>query len=92
MPITEQDKERVKALTPLSTVLARYNKKSVAACPSCGSTLQYDDARGVWLCHGCDAGGDVFGLVMAAEGVGFAQAVALLDGWYGNSTGQPGTP
>ncbi len=42
--------------------------------PSC--SVQTKDGVLLWKCHGCDADGDVFSLVQAVHGIGFAEAKA----------------
>jgi len=57
----------------------RANER-VGRCPLCGGDdqLRINVKAKVWLCRGCNKGGDVVGLVRHVHRAPFAEAVAFL--------------
>jgi phage/plasmid primase-like uncharacterized protein len=51
-------------------------------CPLCGGHDRFNVniRKGIWICRGCDKGGDVIELVRHLSGCDFAEAVARLTG------------
>lgn len=52
-------------------------------------SLSLNDRDGVWYCHGCHAGGDVFTWVKQRDNVGFSEAAATLAAAAGITIEQP---
>jgi len=50
-------------------------------------SLQVNRRKGLWHCFGCGAGGDVISFVMMRNGVGFQDALEILDGSGGSERG-----
>lgn len=61
---------------------AKVNRRNRCACPIHGgnnpTSFCWDEEKGVFRCHSCNAGGDKITLVMLALGVGFEEALAWL--------------
>ena len=87
MAILGDDVERVRAAANIVTVVSPYvalrrsGRQWVGLCPfhaeKSGSFYVNDD-KGVFMCHGCQKGGDVFRFVMEIEHLGFTEAVERL--------------
>ena len=84
MNYAEIIKERVSSREVLEAEGIRVNPHTgMAVCPfhgdHDGSLKVYTDARRGWHCYGCHAGGDVIDLVKLLYGVGFRDALRLLN-------------
>jgi hypothetical protein len=57
------------------------------ACPRCGGQDRFaiNIRKQVFICRGCDAGGDVIGLVRFLDGCDFREAVEYLTGEHASS-------
>jgi len=78
----------IKANTNISDIIGRYiNLKRngvnyVGLCPfhdERSPSLVCNDSRGIYKCFGCGAAGDVIDFVSRIEGVGFNEAITILD-------------
>lgn len=83
------DLAAVKARHPISEVvgrrvpLKRRGREMWGCCPFHNErtpSFSCDDAKGVFRCFGCGAGGDLITFVQQAEGLDFLGAVRWLDG------------
>lgn len=85
----DQARSIVRSELSVSRVMSRYTEvtsrpsggKGKARCPvhqEKSASVEIDDTKGVWFCHGCRAGGDVFSLIMQVEGTTFPGALRLL--------------
>lgn len=83
----EAVKEQIRAAVDLADVvgdhvqLARAGRELRGLCPfhtEKTPSFYVNPDKGVFRCHGCGAGGDVFKFVQVHEGVGFVEAVGLL--------------
>jgi hypothetical protein len=79
------DTEALRPLMPVAAVLRHFGieaakEKGRIRCPvhagENSQVLSYDATR--WHCFNCEAGGDVFDLVMALRGCGFREALAVI--------------
>jgi DNA primase len=73
------------------TRLRRRGRQHVGLCPLHSErhpSFYVDPAKGVFYCFGCGVGGDVFALVMRAEGVDFRTALAVVSGVASESEGR----
>ncbi|HSD12895.1 MAG TPA: DNA primase, partial [Patescibacteria group bacterium] len=80
-------KEEIKMKTDIVALMSEYVrvKKSgatfMAVCPFHSEktpSLHVSPDKGMWYCHGCGEGGDVFGFVMRMEGLDFMDAMRFL--------------
>ncbi len=80
-------KEEIKMKTDIIALMSEYVrvKKSgatyMAVCPFHSEktpSLHVSPDKGMWYCHGCGEGGDVFGFVMRMEGLDFMDAMRFL--------------
>lgn len=80
-------KEEIKMKTDIVALMSEYVrvKKSgatyMAVCPfhqEKTPSLHVSPDKGMWYCHGCGEGGDVFGFVMRMEGLDFMDAMRFL--------------
>lgn len=85
--------QRVIAANPFAELvgetvkLKKTGSRLYGECPDCGSaSFSIDGERGLYYCHGCRSGGNVFSWVMARRGIGFKEALA----WLAERGGQPG--
>jgi phage/plasmid primase-like uncharacterized protein len=64
------------------TLKKATNIEFIGPCPTCGGTNRFgvNVKKQVWHCRCCGKGGDVISLVMHADNVSFAGAVAALTG------------
>ena len=88
---------------PLSSVVHRFSGLELkqrgrewwACCPFHAEktpSLAVNDEKGLYFCHGCQAGGSAADFVMRLRGVDFRDAVALIEqafGLAGESTPRP---
>ena len=68
------------------TKLQRRGGKTFAVCPfhwEKTASLHIDSAKGLWYCHGCGTGGDVFNVVMNLNNMTFPEALRYLGIEYG---------
>ncbi|MBN1576093.1 MAG: DNA primase [Chitinispirillaceae bacterium] len=86
-PFNDNSKEEVRSRTDIAAVIGRY----VTLKPS-GQTLKglcpfhkektpsfhVNPVQGFYHCFGCGKGGDVFSFIQEIEGIGFAEALAML--------------
>lgn len=81
-------KETIKALVSSRELLEDagirvHPRTGMAVCPfhgdHDGSLKVYSDPRRGWYCYGCHAGGDVIDLAQRLYGVGFRDALRLLN-------------
>lgn len=84
MNYAEIIKERVSSREVLEAEGIRVNQHTgMAVCPfhgdHDGSLKVYTDARRGWHCFGCHAGGDVIDLAKLLYGVGFKDAMRMLN-------------
>jgi DNA primase len=65
-----------------TTLKREGSNEHVGPCPRCGGRDRFgvNTRKRVFNCRGCGARGDVIALVMIAQGVSFAEAVAELAG------------
>lgn len=79
------DTDALRPLVPVAAALRHFGieaprEKGRARCPVHGGenpqALSYDATR--WRCFACEAGGDVYALVMAVERCGFHEALAVV--------------
>lgn len=73
------------------TRLRRHGRQHVGLCPLHSerhSSFYVDSAKAVFYCFGCGVGGDVFALVMRAEGVDFRTALEVVAGVASESEGR----
>ncbi len=87
MPSGDDDRERVRAAVNLVeqfaavTKVKRSGRSHMALCPfhqEKTPSLSIDPARGLFYCHGCHKGGDVFTLVQETQGLSFPEALETL--------------
>lgn len=80
-------KEEIKMKLDMLALISEYVpvKKSgaswMAICPfhnEKSPSLHVSPEKGVWYCHGCGEGGDIFGFVMRLEGMDFPEAMRHL--------------
>lgn len=80
-------KEEVKMKIDLVDLISSYVKVKkagasfMAICPfhsEKSASLHISPDKGMWYCHGCGEGGDVFGFVMRMEGMEFGEALRFL--------------
>ena len=86
---------RVRDAAPIAEVVARYVSLRPAGtdalaglCPfhkEKTPSFMVSPGKGLWHCHGCHAGGDVYTFVERMERVPFAQALRILADRYGVS-------
>ena len=83
----EDDRDRVRAAVNLVeqfaavTKVKRSGRSHMALCPfhqEKTPSLSIDPARGLFYCHGCHKGGDVFTLVQETQGLTFPEALETL--------------
>ena len=83
----EDDRHRVRAAVNLVeqfaavTKVKRSGRSHMALCPfhqEKTPSLSIDPARGLFYCHGCHKGGDVFTLVQETQGLSFPEALQTL--------------
>ena len=83
----EDDRDRVRAGVNLVeqfaavTKVKRSGRSYMALCPfhqEKTASLSIDPARGLFFCHGCHKGGDVFTLVQETQGLSFPEALQTL--------------
>ncbi len=83
----DDDRERVRAAVNLVeqfqaiTKVKRSGRSFTALCPfhqEKTPSLSIDAARGLFFCHGCHKGGDVFTLVQETQGLSFPEAMEVL--------------
>ena len=83
----EDDRDRVRAGVNLVeqfaavTKVKRSGRSYTALCPfhqEKTPSLSIDPARGLFFCHGCHKGGDVFTLVQETQGLSFPEALQTL--------------
>ena len=83
----EEDRERVRAGVNLVeqfaaiTKVKRSGRSYTALCPfhqEKTPSLSIDPGRGLFYCHGCHKGGDVFTLVQETQGLSFPEAMQSL--------------
>ena len=83
----EDDRDRVRAGVNLVeqfaavTKVKRSGRSYMALCPfhqEKTPSLSIDPARGLFFCHGCHKGGDVFTLVQEIQGLSFPEALQTL--------------
>jgi len=90
MAIPENEIERVKRSISLADVvrgrgveLKKKGRQLWGLCPfhaDSEPSFAVDEKKGLWNCLGkCNEGGDVLSFVMKADGIGFAEAFALLE-------------
>jgi DNA primase len=60
--------------------LKRVGAELIGPCPRCGGHDRFavSPRKGVFLCRGCGAKGDVIAFVEHVDGIGFGDAVRLL--------------
>jgi DNA primase len=76
------------------TRLRRRGKQHVGLCPLHSErhpSFYVHPGKQAFYCFGCQRGGDVFGLVMLAEGVGFTTALEIVAGVASESEGRVAT-
>ncbi|HTM67994.1 MAG TPA: DNA primase [Candidatus Binatia bacterium] len=80
-------KEEIKMKTDIVALMSEYVriKKAgasfMAVCPFHSektASLHISPDKGMWYCHGCGEGGDVFGFIMRMEGLDFMDAMRFL--------------
>jgi DNA primase len=80
-------KEEIKMKTDIVALISEYVrvKKAgasfMAVCPfhqEKTPSLHISPDKGMWYCHGCGEGGDVFGFIMRMEGLDFMDAMRFL--------------
>ncbi len=83
----DEDRERVRAAVNLVeqfatvTKVKKSGRSHMALCPfhqEKTPSLSIDAARGLFYCHGCHKGGDVFTLVQETQGMSFPEALETL--------------
>ena len=83
----EDDRERIRAAVNLVeqfaaiTKVKRSGRSFTALCPfhqEKTPSLSIDPGRGLFYCHGCHKGGDVFTLVQETQGLSFPEAMQTL--------------
>ncbi|MCE2526537.1 MAG: DNA primase [Actinomycetia bacterium] len=83
----DEDRERVRAAVNLVeqfatvTKVKKTGRNHMALCPfhqEKTPSLSIDAARGLFYCHGCHKGGDVFTLVQETQGMSFPEALQTL--------------
>ena len=83
----DEDRERVRAAVNLVeqfaavTKVKKSGRSHMALCPfhqEKTPSLSIDPARGLFYCHGCHKGGDVFTLVQETQGLTFPEALETL--------------
>ena len=79
--------ETIRELSPIEIVVSEFTKlrrsgiQLIARCPLHSektASFYAHPSKGTFFCHGCQAGGDVFGFVMLVSGMTFPQAVQSL--------------
>ncbi|GEM_PF-5736350 len=78
-----EEKEAIKQAVRLTDLISQYTslKGRSAHCPfhdDRNPSLSFNNQRGLWYCHGCHLGGDIFNFLMLAEGIGFSIALKRL--------------
>ena len=96
----DDDRERVRSAVNLVeqfaavTKVRKSGRSHMALCPfhqEKTPSLSIDPARGLFYCHGCHKGGDVFTLVQETQGMSFPEALQTLAGQAGITlTQRPG--
>jgi phage/plasmid primase-like uncharacterized protein len=85
----DQDSVARARSVPIAAVLAarghqlqRCGGELTGPCPVCGGRNRFNVnlKKSVWVCRGCNKGGDVIELVRHLDGCGFAEAIARLTG------------
>ena len=80
-------KEEIKLKTDIVALISEYVKVKkagasfMAVCPfhqEKTASMHVSPDKGMWYCHGCGEGGDVFGFVMRMEGLDFMGAMRFL--------------
>ena len=83
----DDDRDRVRAAVNLVeqfaavTKVRKSGRNHMALCPfhqEKTPSLSIDPARGLFYCHGCHKGGDVFTLVQETQGMTFPEALQTL--------------
>lgn len=82
--------EAIRQLVPMSEAVKRYgfqpNRAGFISCPfhpeKTASLKVFPDSRG-WYCFGCHAGGSVIDFVERLFGVGFQDAIRMIDRDFG---------
>lgn len=83
----DDDRERVRAAVNLVeqfaavTKVKKSGRSHMALCPfhqEKTPSLSIDPGRGLFYCHGCHKGGDVFTLVQETQGMSFHEALQTL--------------
>lgn len=83
----DDDRERIRAATNLVeqfaavTKVKKSGRSHMALCPfhqEKTPSLSIDPARGLFYCHGCHKGGDVFTLIQETQGMSFPEALETL--------------
>ena len=83
----DDDRDRVRAAVNLVeqfaavTKVRKSGRNHMALCPfhqEKTPSLSIDPARGLFYCHGCHKGGDVFTLVQETQGMSFPEALQTL--------------
>lgn len=86
-PFDDSIKEEVRSRIDIAALIGRYVNLKPAGqtlkglCPfhkEKTPSFTVNPARGFYHCFGCKRGGDVFSFIEEIEGVGFAEALALL--------------
>lgn len=74
--------------TPIEDLIGQYGLKlrgkveRAGPCPHCGGVDRFaiNTRKQIFICRGCNAGGDVIALVQFLEGCDFAKAIEILAG------------
>lgn len=72
----------VSAVVGRVVALKKAGAELVGLCPFHAEktpSFAVNDRKGVYFCHGCGSGGDAIAFVMARQGLGFREAVELLE-------------
>lgn len=79
-------KEQIRLRVPLSQIVEKLTGQRISRgktlCPfhtEKTPSFTVDDDKGLYYCHGCGAGGDIFTFVMRDQGLSFADAVKFID-------------
>lgn len=82
----EYIKEQIKQRVTITQVVERYTDRKIVRgvcnCPlhtEKTASFSVNDAKGVYYCFGCGAGGDIFKFIMQYLNVTFKEAVAIID-------------
>lgn len=86
----QKDKEKIRESVLLHRVVEAYaphirsvgQHKYQARCPFHEdrlASMAVDDKKGLWYCHACGIGGDVFSFIMKAENCTFKEAVSRAE-------------